>query len=137
MVTVTSVENVTAVLERSPGVRLAVLFGSMARGRARDASDLDLGVALMPGEEVPRSWEITLERAAGRPVSITRLETAPPLLRFEISRDGILLLEREPGAWARFKAQAMIDWWDWAPTARMMHRIMGERLREEADRGSA
>jgi hypothetical protein len=31
----------------------------------------------------------------------------------------------------------MIDWWAWAPTARMMHRVMAERLREEAARGQA
>lgn len=70
-------------------------------------------------------------------MSVTHLDSAPPLLRLEISRDGVVLIEREPDAWTRFRAQAMIDWWDWAPTVRMMHRVMGERLREEAERGQA
>lgn len=47
------------------------------------------------------------------------LADAPPLLRFEISRDGALLLEREDGVWTDFKVRAMVDWWDWAPYARM------------------
>jgi predicted nucleotidyltransferase len=134
---VTPIESIKTALEAMPGVILAVLFGSTARGGARGRSDIDLAVVMKPGAELPPSLEVTLERLAGRPVSITRLETAPPLLRREISRDGVVLLEREPGSWPRFRAQAMIDWWDWAPTARMMQRIVGQRLREEADRGSA
>jgi uncharacterized protein len=132
-----SVDKVKNMLETMPDVRLAVLFGSTARGRARARSDIDVGVAMMPGADVPLAMEVTLARAAGRQVSITRLDTAPSLLRFEIGRDGVVLIERQPGTWARFRAQAMIDWWDWAPTARMMHRIMGQRLREEADHGPA
>ena len=76
-------------------------------------------------------------RASGRRVDLVTLDDAPPLLRFEIARDGIVLVEREPHAWADFRARAMIDWWDWAPTARMMHSVMAERVRQEAGPGSA
>jgi len=31
----------------------------------------------------------------------------------------------------------MIDWWDWAPTARMLHAAMAVRMKAEADRGPA
>ena len=137
MVRVTATKQVQEVLGRVLDVRLAVLFGSTARGSARRGSDLDIGIAMAPGTELPAAIAVTLERAAGQPVSVTRLETAPPLLRFEIARDGVVLIERDAGAWIGFKAQAMIDWWDWAPTARLMHRAMGYRLREEADRGPA
>jgi hypothetical protein len=65
------------------------------------------------------------------------LNEAPPLLRFEIARDGQLLLERDPYAWSDFRAHAMIDWWDWAPTARLAQETMMTRLREEAHRGPA
>jgi hypothetical protein len=44
---------------------------------------------------------------------------------------------RDPHGWADFRARAMIDWWDWAPTARMMHAVMSARLREEARHGPA
>jgi predicted nucleotidyltransferase len=137
MVTVTAVENVKNLLEAVPGLRLAVLFGSTARGQARRGSDIDIGLSMAPGLDVPPLLQVSLERAAGRQVSITRLDDAPPLLRFEIGRDGVVLVEREHRAWAGFRAQAMIDWWDWAPTARMMHRVMARRLREEAGRGPA
>src|ERR1051325_7044656 len=96
------------------GLRLAVLFGSTARGRATRESDIDIGVSMQSGLNIPASTQVALERVAGRPVSVTSLDDAPPLLRFEISRDGVVLIEREPDAWVRFRAKAMIDWWDWA-----------------------
>jgi predicted nucleotidyltransferase len=130
-------EQVKRALEADADVRLAVLFGSTARGKARRDSDLDVGVLLPVGRDVRGTLQVTLERASGREVSVVLLNDAPPLLRFEIARDGAVLVERETGAWARFRAHAMIDWWDWAPTARMMHRAMAARLRDEAKRGPA
>ena len=56
-----------------------------------------------------------------RTVDLVTLNTAPPLLRFEVARDGEVLSAREAQAWTDFKAQTMVDWWDWAPTARRMH----------------
>jgi predicted nucleotidyltransferase len=134
---VTLVETLTGALGSVAGIELAVLFGSEARGRAGPGSDIDLAIAWASGTEPQPDLQVTLERITRRNVSITVLNGAPPLLRFEVARDGIVLVEREPRAWARFRAQAMIDWWDWAPTVRIMHRTMARRLREEARRGPA
>jgi hypothetical protein len=51
-------------------------------------------------------------------------------LRFEIASNGQLLIERVPYMWVDFKAAAMIDWWDWAPTARIIHDASIKRLQE-------
>ena len=75
--------------------------------------------------------EASLGRAAGRHVDLVALETAPPLLRFEVARDGRVLIERDPYSWSDFKARAMVDWWDWAPFARRFHRAAIDRLRVE------
>ena len=131
----TTFENLTRVLEETPGVRLAVLFGSAARRTDRSNSDIDIGVSMEGKADRPLTLRVTLERAAGRPVDLVWLDRAAPLLRFEIARDGLVLIEREARAWAEFRAHAMIDWWDWAPTARVMHEVMAARLREEAGRG--
>jgi hypothetical protein len=97
-----------------------------------------VGIAWLDGAVQPAAAvAVALERAAGLPVDLVLLGDAPPLLRFEIARDGQVLVERVPHAWADFRAKAMIDWWDWAPTARMMHHVMAERLREEAAHGPA
>lgn len=125
------------VLESLPEVRLAVLFGSAARGEAKPGSDLDVGVLFEKDAEVTPALEAALSRACQRPIDLVRLNDAPPLLRFEIARDGFPLVERAPHAWADFKARAMIDWWDWAPTARRFHATAVGRLREKLGRGPA
>lgn len=113
-------------------VRLLVLFGSTARGKAEPRSDVDLGVLLDPYSAALRfKVDAELGRAAGREVDTVLLDDAPPLLRFEITKDGVLLFEREEGLWTHFKAKAMVDWWDWAPTFRMMSDASIRRLREK------
>lgn len=129
-------EKLTQALDAWPDVRLAVLFGSTARGTARRASDLDIGVSLPETADL-MALRVALQRASGQEVDVIRLDEAPPLLRFQIARDGRVIVERVAHTWADFRARALIDWWDWAPTVRAMHRTMAERLREEAGRGSA
>jgi predicted nucleotidyltransferase len=128
--------RVAQALESWPDVRLAVLFGSTARGTAGRASDLDIGVSVPRAADLV-ALRVALQRASGQEVDVIRLEEAAPLLRFQIARDARVIVERVAYAWADFRARAMIDWWDWAPTLRAMHRTMAERLREEAGRGSA
>ena len=73
---------------------------------------MDLGVLLDPERTATKDRievEAELGRAAGREVDLVFLAGAPPLLRFEISRDGVLLFEREDGLWTGFKARAMLD----------------------------
>lgn len=130
-------QELVEALEPLP-VELAVLFGSAARGDERDDSDVDVGLRF--GEDAPdarRRAQAALSRAAGRAVDVVDLDGSPPLLRFEIARDGVVLLERRTHAWSDFKARAMIDWWDWAPTARWLHRRAIDRLKEKAARGPA
>jgi predicted nucleotidyltransferase len=140
--------SLKGVLDGTPGLRLAVLFGSAARRTAGSGRDLDVGVVLdhaadpslgldagEPALTAISALAVALERATGRTVDLILLDDAPPLLRFEIARDGVVLLEHEPHAWATFRAHAMIDWWDWAPTASRMHESMAARLRAEVSHG--
>lgn len=71
------------VLERHPRVRLAMLFGSLASGRARMESDLDLAVdtgrPLTAEEKIALIEDFAI--AIGRPVDLIDLQTAgEPLL---------------------------------------------------------
>jgi predicted nucleotidyltransferase len=121
-----------------PEVRLAVLFGSTARGQARKGSDVDLGLLLEPDTREARLKTLMeLERAAGRETDVVYLNEVPPLLGFEISRDGILVFQREDGLWNRFKEVAIQAWWDWAPYARRLAEAAVRRLREKVANGQA
>jgi predicted nucleotidyltransferase len=126
-------EKLRAALVTMPAVRLAAAFGSVARGGERAGSDVDIGLLLDPNTPDLRSRiEADLGRAAGREIDLVYLDTAPPLLRFEIASDGVLLVARDRCDWVDFRARAMIDWWDWAPTARRINDAAIRRLREKA-----
>ena len=130
-------DRLTTALAAFPAVELAVVFGSAARGELARESDVDIAIRALPDDLPSRAaLEATLGRAARRALDLLDLDAAPPLTRFEIARDGVVLLERKPHAWVDFKARAMIDWWDWAPTARAIHRAAMERLQREVERGS-
>ncbi|HXU31160.1 MAG TPA: nucleotidyltransferase domain-containing protein [Thermoanaerobaculia bacterium] len=121
-----------------PNLALAVVFGSLARGALRRGSDVDIGLIVDENSpEVRLRLEVDFGRAAGRPVDLIFLDQAPPLLRFEIAREGQVLLERRPYLWADFKAKAMRDWWDWAPYARRIQAAAVARLRAEVANGPA
>lgn len=119
--------------EALPDVDLLVLFGSRAGGSVRADSDVDVAIGLTGrSADVRRAVEIAFARAVRAPVDVLFLDTAPPQLRFEMARSGVLLFERTAGAWARERARAMVDWWDWAPLARRIHDRAVARLRAEA-----
>ena len=132
------VEKLRGQIRNRPELRMAILFGSTARGTDRPGSDVDLGIVLDPySPEVRFDIEAQLGRAARRPVHVILLDEAPPLLRFEITRDGALLFEREKGLWTHFKAKAMIDWYDWAPIARRINAGVIGRLKDRVARDEA
>lgn len=95
-----------------------------------------MGLILDPDTRAERRRvEVAAGRAARREVDVVYLVEAPPLLRFQIARDGVVLVARQPRAWPQFKARAMVDWWDWAPTARKIHAAYVRRLRDRVAHG--
>jgi predicted nucleotidyltransferase len=92
-------------LRTHPNVRLAVVYGSVARGRQRAESDLDLLVLLRIDTPAKRAALVdALAAVAGirvQLVSVTQAEEAPLLLA-DVIRDGRVLVDRD-GDWARLQ----------------------------------
>ena len=92
-------------LRKQPNVRLAVLFGSVARGDESADSDLDVLVRLRRDAPRERAELVdALEAASGRgvqPVSVTQAEESPLLLA-DVLSDGRVLVDRE-GEWPRLQ----------------------------------
>ena len=91
-----------AALRTERNVRLAVLFGSVARGTERAHSDLDVLVVLRdPGRARLAALESKLTRAAGREVSVVlmahALRDAPGLVLAALD-EGRVLADRD-GVW--------------------------------------
>lgn len=124
-----------AAAAESSAVRLAVLFGSVAAERPRAGSDVDVAVLLEDDDAATRRRaEVVLgravSRAAGRDLDLVFLDDAPPQLRFQVARHGVPVYTRDDRAWSRFKARAMLDWWDWKPYARRIHAAAVDRVRQ-------
>ncbi len=97
-----TISAVTEALRTERNVRLAVLFGSLARGHAGEGSDVDVLVSL--AEERPMylsHLSVRLTRALGRDVevlSLAHVRAHDPALLGAIVRDGRPLVDRD-GSW--------------------------------------
>ncbi len=95
-----------------------MLFGSAAKGKLRADSDFD--VAILPADPyIALSDELALQaeltRVCERDVDLVRLDLAPTLVKWQVVRDGRVLLEQAPFAAARFAAVATAEYLDFAP----------------------
>lgn len=97
-------QAIQGVAAAAPGLELAVVFGSVARGRARPTSDLDVAVV---GDVDPLELAGRLSLATGREVDVVDVARASIPLLDAIVRDGIVVFERSPGAEARFRSRAL------------------------------
>jgi predicted nucleotidyltransferase len=119
----------------APRVRLAVLFGSSVSGRTRPDSDVD--VAILTCEFDPDdSFEVTLSReltlAARTEVDLIRLENASTVLKWQIATGGVLLVEKSPHEFARFRARAASEYIEYAPALAYYGEVFRRRLIEQA-----
>ena len=115
-------------LRTEPNVRLAVVYGSIARGDDTPASDLDLLVSL--AEDRPDAavkLAVRLEHTLGRDVDVARLNLAKdssPLLLLQVLDEGRVVLDRDV-QWEQLLAQRA----DIASRARRSHAARRRRAR--------
>jgi len=105
---------------RRSDVVAVYLFGSVARGQAGPASDVDVAVLLAADprpdlDGLLLGEEAELERTLGVPVQLIVLNTAPCDLVHRVLRDGVLLLDRDPAARVRFEVRARNEFFDLQP----------------------
>jgi predicted nucleotidyltransferase len=88
-------------------VRLALVFGSRARGTATATSDVDVAVDA-PGVDV---LDLTahVSSATGLDVDVVDLAHAGVPLLARIVREGVLVHEARPGTAATWRARALAD----------------------------
>ncbi len=95
-----------------PGLQLALLYGSHARGDATPASDIDVAF-LAPAPIAPSLVTETreaLEQALRRDVHLIDLRTASAVLRHEITRHGAVLHSDGSSAVEQFLDFALRDY---------------------------
>lgn len=125
-------------LAAHPGVELALLFGSRARGEERqetrgdlEASDADVAVE---GEDLDHlQLAADLSRATGVDVQLVDLRRAGHVLLKAILRDGALVYEGSRHAEARFRTRAILQTEMDRPYFERMNEAFLSRLAEKAD----
>lgn len=95
-------------LRTETNVRLAVIYGSVARGQDTPDSDIDLLVSLATDRpDAAVGLAVRLERALGREVDVARLNRVSanaPLLLLQAIVEGRVVLDRD-GQWPQLRAQ--------------------------------
>lgn len=124
-------------LSEGPRVRLAMLFGSTARGT--DTPDSDLDIAILPVDSaLPLSDELALQArfsiVAKREVDLVRLDQCTPTLRFRVAREGLPVFA-EPGALSSFQARAGIEHAELAPLVARASETFLKRVRGVSQSG--
>jgi predicted nucleotidyltransferase len=122
------VDRLRNALRGREDVELALLFGSAARGEAREDSDVDVAV-LAPSVDL-LALASALGETIGCEVDLTSLDERDitiPLLA-EIVRDAVVLHEGKPGAHARWRAHALTTLETDGPWYRRMRDAFVARL---------
>jgi len=125
-------ESLRAFFAAQPDVRLAYLFGSLARGDAGPRSDVDLAVVLdSPPEARGRRRDDlhaqVMELLGRNDVDLVLADGAPALLRHRIAR-GRCLWAREPVEATRFAVAALRDYEDTRPLRQAAASALARRL---------
>jgi len=97
-----------AALRGRKEVRVAILFGSQARGRARPDSDVDVAVLVAPGADLLQ-LAADLGAALGKAVDVVDLDQAFVPVVAEVIDHGIVVHEGARGAAATWRARALCD----------------------------
>lgn len=111
------VESLKSYYINKPEVIFGYLFGSYAKNRARKDSDLDLGIYLNNYQkETAYNYKLEeteeLQRLYGKKVDLILLNEAPPLLRHEILKFGILVKEPEQQLLVKYKVKSFYQYLD-------------------------
>ncbi len=141
-----TLDSLGAELRALPEVRVAYLFGSRARGRARRDSDYDIAVLVDEaavadsGASYRELWRLL--RNIGREIpsglfDLVILNGTSPLLRYHVLRDGILLHARSPVERIRFATSTIRDYQDDEVRRRERYRVRVDRIRRWLAHGRA
>jgi predicted nucleotidyltransferase len=114
-----NIKPIIDLLNKQPHILFAYLFGSKVKGHANERSDWDIAIYITDSIRKNGLWpafelEAQLSRAVKATVQVTILNTPlPPVFAFEILKDSILLIDREPNLRMDFENKILRHYYDW------------------------
>lgn len=126
-------ERLRCLLAGAPGVLVAYLYGSHARGRAGPLSDVDVAL-LLDSDDEERRLELTAAIAhavAPARADVVVLNNAPLALSYRVLRDGTILASRDDQARVQHWVRTVDRYLDMAPARRLLAAGTRNRLRRD------
>ena len=130
-------DGVARCLAKDRQVQAAYVFGSVATGRVRPNSDIDLAVLLsprvLPAEFFHRRLKLMSELGAAlhrSDVDVIILNEAKPLLAHRVLSKGKLIFERSASARIRFQVNTANRYADLVPAFETYIRYLKKSVRE-------
>ena len=122
------------------GAELVYLYGSQARGRCWEESDVDFAVLLGPRASKDRYGAIRVELIGelmsvfeSNKVDVVVLNEAPPLLAYEgVIRGGRLIFETDKLTRVRFQVRAFQQYVDTAQLREVQNRYLKDAIHKRA-----
>lgn len=104
-----SISKLRDLLSKDDNVLLAFVFGSLAAGRQRKDSDIDVAVLY---KNPPSGFEIiyaidNLSKSAGKDVHLVILNDASPLLKHQVMKHKINLVVKDEELFGKFRENIM------------------------------
>ena len=104
--------------EEDPRIQVAYLYGSRSKGNQTTLSDIDIAVLLSELPENMLDYHLDLmdriSKVMGDDVDLVILNTAPPLLRYQVIKHGTVLYSREEKTRVEFEAKATGEYLDFS-----------------------
>jgi predicted nucleotidyltransferase len=130
------IQPLVGYLATQPDVLAAYLFGSYATRKAHPGSDVDLAVLLSQPDAAQR-FERRLrlmgeveDVLARRPADVVVLNDAPPLLAYQVLREGRLVFERDRAARVEFEVRAGQIYADLIPMRHFFQDALFHEIKE-------
>lgn len=95
-----------------PGIELAYLFGSEARGESTAASDVDIAILTKEVLSLDQRLEVMsgLSALLNREIDLVQLHEATDVFRAQVIRDGKLIYASDPNTKAEFEVRSIVDY---------------------------
>ena len=123
-------------LQQKDKVSAAWVFGSVATGKDRPDSDIDIAILFIEGLDKQARFNLRLDIAAelsgltGREVDVIDMQASPLFLQHQVRRFGYLLLENDHAYRVDYDVKSRRQYLDFAPRLKKRNRQIINKVLE-------
>lgn len=136
MSTSNDIKRIIRYFEGRDEVSALYVFGSLAKEKVTEESDIDIAVFVNEAKLEKKNYERLKKEYynasptfSRRSVDIVILNTAPPFLKHQILKAGKILFDRNRKLRVRFTARAIMEYLDFKPLQDIMLKGVADRFR--------